>query len=234
MEKNASVGQAGQTSGNVAERNGCMDLSETSKQDPAVQLRPRTNAEARKMLADIKYREEAVEFAKKFLPRAYVEDHIRIKRKLSKKPRLAKEYVPSYPPKPWKLPKALQQWQNSVVANEGRPSVLLLACKTEWARSFGKPAEMGPKWYPDAFADGNTHLIMNNMMWGAGGPWAEILSCKPSFVVKRRGGNGKTYTLGKPVVVTCNRDNDPRKNPRVAALFKAEHVVAVDLRRKFF
>ncbi|KAI6263157.1 hypothetical protein MCOR19_000643 [Pyricularia oryzae] len=235
METNVAGGNAGQTSGNVVERTDSLVLDRTSEQVAAVHPRPRNQAEGLRTFRAIGNRDEAEAYAVQHLPRYFVENYKPMQRQLMKKRRQAKEYTPGYRQKPWKLPRALEQWKNNVVANEGGPSVLLLvgspgAGKTQWAKSFGRPVEMNRGWEPDAFADGSTHLVMNDMNWVPSGPWAELLSCRESFEVKgRRGKKNKTFTFGKPVIVTCNIDNDPRKIRRVAALFRGELVVVVEL-----
>ncbi|KAI6359563.1 hypothetical protein MCOR25_007013 [Pyricularia grisea] len=237
MEMHDPRGQADQTYGYVAEGTDSVGLGRSSEQKPAVRQEFRDMKEKSKFLRSIEYADEAEEFIKKEMPGYYVNCYKQVRVRLNKKRQRA---VPGYHQKPWKLPRALQQWQHNITANEGRPSVLLLVGsyktgKTEWAKSFGRPVEMTQKFDPNAFANDSTHLVMNDIVWGVraySGPWEEILSCKESFEMKCKGRkNKKTVTFGKPVIVTSNSDNDPRKNSLVAELFKGKHVVVVELKK---
>lgn len=158
---------------------------------------------------------------------------------LGTKRKRAVPYTPDFPVKPWRVPSQLLQWWKRNFAEDrgGRPHALLLigplrTGKTEWAMSWGRPGTMTKCWNLDVLKSDCTHVVLNDM--GRDFKyWREMLGCQMTFTATGKYRPQQTVQFGKPVIWTCNEDNDPRRWKNVAGYIKAAGVVVVTIRIGF-
>lgn len=190
----------------------------------------------------MEYAEEAKSFAIKHFPRRYVNNFCNYQAILAtKKPKPMEEHVPSFDVYPWRVPERLVRWRRDCLEGDGgrgKRGLLLIGPpmtgKTQWAKSFGRPAEMTNGWDMDALVDDCTHFILNDIRWDTFPYWRELLGKQDSFVATGKYRKMTRIKFGKPVIVTSNLDNDPRKNRDIRQYLSSVGIKVVAVRSKLF
>jgi hypothetical protein len=198
-----------------------------------------------KRVIEAEFREEAEKILREERPQDYVQKYGQIQAYLTA---TKKRKPPSDAGairgelQPWVLPEPLLRWKERYFAPDwvGRPKVLLLrgpsrAGKTAWAESLGdNPIVMGGLFSYDEVIPNATHVVLNDMQWEQFDYWREFLGCQLDFVIKGKYRVEKRVRLGLPVVVTCNKDNDPRLVPHIKAYLEDTGAVVVTLEGPLF
>lgn len=238
-KENPSVSSVGEMENLGSEGSRTRSDAENSEKvidQKTVVRRRMTEREKYRIFCDIEYQDEAKHFATKHLPNMCVLSFRKIDRKLSKKRRRTEMCVSTYQQRPWNVTAELTEWEKKAVAGAmgGMPTVLLLVGppktgKMEWAMSFGRPVKMIGMWNIDALTDDFTHLVLKNIRWREFPYSNEVLGCQGSFIAGGKYKKKRMIRFGRPVVVTCNNDNDPRKDKRVGGLFKGPGVMVIEV-----
>ena len=100
--------------------------------------------------------------------------------------------------------------------------------------SWGNPAHMTNGWDMDALTDDCSHVVLNDIDVKKFSYWREFLGCQMSFVVTAKWRRERTVRFGKPVIWTCNFDNDPRKVKIVGDYLKQVDIVVVEVDRPLY
>lgn len=189
------------------------------------------------------YREDADELLR-MRPEAYVTKYGQLQAFLATKKRkpVREEQQDVEGLEPWVLPEQLVRWKEKYFAPDwkGRPKVLLLrgpsrAGKTAWAESLGNnPMVLGGRFSYDEIIPNATHVVLNDIQWDKFDYWREFLGCQKDFVITGKYRVEKRVRLGVPVVVTCNKDNDPRLLPNIKAYLEDTGAVVVTLEGPLF
>ncbi|KAL2140874.1 hypothetical protein VTI28DRAFT_3165 [Corynascus sepedonium] len=186
--------------------------------------------------------EEADRILREGDPESYVWRHPAVAAFLRcKRPRLLEPHQPSFKPGQWKVPKQLLKWKHRNVLNkpEGRPQAVLLigpprTGKTEWARSFGLPCVMTHGWSYDAYDEDCTHVVLNDICLSEFPYWRVFLGGQSWLVSTGKYRPETRRRFGKPVIWTCNFDNDPRRNKEVAKYIASAGVLVVTVHKRLF
>ncbi|KAK1674638.1 hypothetical protein BDP55DRAFT_729646 [Colletotrichum godetiae] len=195
----------------------------------------------REAIASASYEEAKTLFETK-VPRDYVRNYCSYSAFLnSKKLKVAVPHKANFKVNDWAVPEELLQWKAANFDRDagGRPVALIIRgparCgKTEWAMSFGKPAEMTHSWCVDALSNDCTHLVLNDIDVKGFKRWREFLGGQRSIVVSGKYRHESVMEWGKPTIWTCNKDNDPRKDKHVREYLKNSPVVVVDVKKPLF
>ncbi|CCF45546.1 hypothetical protein CH063_14594 [Colletotrichum higginsianum] len=175
-------------------------------------------------------------------PREYIQRYGTMEKFIrSKKRKVAVEHVPDFPVKGWVVPPELLQWrkENFDIGRVGKPISLILIgpprCgKTQWALSFGRPAEMSNRFCFDALTEDCTHLVVNDFVVKHFKPWKEFMGGQMRVDATGKYRAEKVVEWGKPAIWTCNKDNDLRKNPAVKEFLASSSVVVVEIDRNLW
>jgi hypothetical protein len=134
----------------------------------------------------------------------------------------------------WNVPVEMEDWRRENVTDrgDGRAVPLILVGdsrlgKTEWALRVGpKPLVMSGQW--------NVKNYFRNFGSGKVQYWRELLGCQEFLDAHDRYTATKCIKWGFPLIVTCNRDNDPRLVPAIADYLKSAPCVVVELEERLF
>jgi hypothetical protein len=121
----------------------------------------------------------------------------------------------------------------------GRVRALLLigpayTGKTEWAKSFGRPCEMTHAWCMGKLVEDSTHVVLNDIDVDSFEYWREFLGCQKSFFGTGKYREERELRLDRPVIWTCNSDDDPRRKKVVRGYIAAADVQVVKIRGPLF
>ena len=163
----------------------------------------------------------------------------------TKRPESVKAHVPTFPVKPWRIPKEMQDWKDYYFPEtgerwRGRPKCLVIegksGCgKTEWAQSWGHPAKMMGGWNVDELVqEGLTHIVLNDINISDFPHVREMLGCQEYVTCGGKYRPQRTVKLGLPVVWTCNEENSPALSKKYAQYMEDAGVVHVKIRDKLF
>ncbi|KAF2179201.1 hypothetical protein K469DRAFT_597162, partial [Zopfia rhizophila CBS 207.26] len=112
--------------------------------------------------------------------------------------------------------------------------------KTEWAvRVRSRPIVISGQWNLRKYDPHATHVVLNDVdfaTFGAGKHvyWREVLGCQKQFEASDRYSRTRSVRWGFPVVVTCNRNNDPRLVPAVRRFLEHAPYVIIELSCSLF
>jgi len=138
----------------------------------------------------------------------------------------------------FRVPKIMDLWmQRYVVKREwtGRPKSLVIVGdpmvgKSAFAESQGRPIVMNSGWCLKSIFPGATHIVVSDVRPAAFGyqgksHWRDVLGGQERFNCRDFQQETRTVEWGLPCIWTCNFDNDPRKDPGVAAYIARVSVV---------
>ncbi|KJZ68833.1 hypothetical protein HIM_11773 [Hirsutella minnesotensis 3608] len=160
----------------------------------------------------------------------------------TKKTPSAMPHEPTYASLPWRHHPVLEKWKrdNFPVSRGGRPQCLVLIgpprCgKTEWALSFGRPAQMTGHWNFDELQKPDfTHVVLNDIVLRGFPHKRDLAGCQEWITATGKYREERTVKLGKPVIWTCNHDNSPLLDRELKRYMKASGVVVVRIKEKLF
>ncbi len=172
-------------------------------------------------------------------PRAYMLNYPALERAMAASKRLKSAVVERELPKgKFRVPMIMQLWLDRYVVRrewEGRPQSLVivgdpLVGKSTWAESHGNPIVMNSGWCLKSIFPEATHIVVQDVRPAAFGYqghsyWRDVLGGQASFNCRDFQQETRTVAWGKPCIWTCNFDNDPRKDPAVAAYLDKVAVV---------
>lgn len=187
-------------------------------------------------------RQEAELLFQKYFKRNYVLNHGQIDAYLrKKKPPPALRHEPDFPVKPWRVPATMLQWRKANFGpnRSGRPVPLVIVgdsrCgKTEWSLSFGFPVQMTGGWNVDELLKpGCTHLVLNDIDDVSKFPNArDFAGCQRYITVTGKWKPEMTLEWNRPVIWTCNKDNNVMNHPKIGPYLKQTGAVVVKLGKK--
>lgn len=159
------------------------------------------------------------------------------KRRQGASPALAHHH--DFDVQPWKPTVEMLEWERDNIDNSGskHSNVLVIVgpprCgKTEWAMSFGRPIEMGPRLkFKKMDKTGWTHLVVNDLH---GGP--HLMRALAKEMAKRRGKCAGQHPMdfSKPVIFTFDQDNKFWNNESFRGYLSDSGAVIVKVSRKLY
>ncbi|KAH7359481.1 hypothetical protein B0T11DRAFT_228457 [Plectosphaerella cucumerina] len=142
---------------------------------------------------------------------------------------------------PFVLPEKLLWWKEKYFATDwwDRPVLLLRGPsrtgKTKWAESLGdNPMVIVGRFSFDAVIPNASHIVLSDIRWDKFKYWREFLGSQEDFAVTDKLQGEKRVRLGVPVVITCNKDNDPRLVDYIRAYLEDTGAVVVTLEGPLF
>lgn len=123
------------------------------------------------------------------------------------------------------LPPAVKEWADRWIWNRGancteRPKSLIICGpsrygKTEWAKTLGKFIHMEQIFNLDNMRTDESYrfIVLDDLDWSSFPFWKAFLGCQRRFTLSdkyRQKVNIRNW--GKPCIVLCNEDNNPRLN----------------------
>lgn len=150
--------------------------------------------------------------------------------------------------KPWVLPPGLEEWkqQNIVSRPKGTRAVPLILIgpsrlgKTEWAvHAADKPIVMSGSWNLRNYIAEATHVVLSDVNFRSFGHngsvyWRGVLGCQDGFDASDKYMKRGYVKWDLLAIVTCNKDNDPRKVPEIAEYLQHAPVVVVEIVEPLF
>lgn len=143
--------------------------------------------------------------------------------------------------KPWKASDDMLKWKSDCMDNPGgkHPHVLVIVgpprCgKTEWAMSFGRPIEMGPRWNLDVLLKKDyTHLVLNDIHK----TFLYLREMASGQILKKVNGKykrGRIVNFDKPVIFTFDQDNEVWNDKKFRGYLLKSRAVIVETSEKLF
>lgn len=165
-----------------------------------------------------------------------------------KRPRGPKAWAPKFTPKPWVVPRALQEWRDANFAEDGSlldpppegryTSVLVLGDsktgKSNYFLSFGRPDHFRERFHLEKLTRGSTHLIVDDVRLEGVICWRALIGCQDLFSATDKYMRTLEVEFDKPTAWVCNFDMDPRKDPVFAEYARQCGLVVVELAGPLF
>lgn len=192
-------------------------------------------------LLEEKTREGAEVLLRKWFPKEYIFHYGQLEAFLKMKERApAVAYEPDFERRPFRIPARLAKWKREQFSptRKGRPRCVVIVGrsrtgKTQWGMSFGRPAVMTTGWNVDALTqEGITHVVLNDINLDKFPNARDMAGCQDLITVTGKYRSERTIKFGKPVIWTCNEDNDVTKHPVLEQYLKDTKAVVVRLRNK--
>ncbi|KAF6781256.1 hypothetical protein CSOJ01_16095 [Colletotrichum sojae] len=217
-------------------------FGERIEHEASVSLKRKRDDEVYREIVDEEDEEKARKLLREKFPKQYIYNFVNCREFLRSKARkVTLAHVPNFDAHTWVVPPEIVQWRKEMFSpgRQGRPVSLILVgpprCgKTEWALSFGRPAQMTNRWCMDALTDDCTHLVLNDINAKEFPLWREFLGGQMEFVAGGKYRPDKVMPWGKPTIWTCNYDNDPRKYAPLREYLEHSPVVVVKVTDKLF
>lgn len=143
---------------------------------------------------------------------------------------------------PWKVPEKLLKWKRDNIdnCNGRRPRSLVIigrphTGKTEWAMSFGRPIEMTGKWnLSEMLKTDYTHLVLNDIDFASFAYKRELAGCQRLITATGKYRGEHSIEFNKPVIFTCNKDNNVLKDRMLNEYLHESDAVIVKIRNALF
>ncbi|KAH7038422.1 uncharacterized protein B0I36DRAFT_316382 [Microdochium trichocladiopsis] len=140
------------------------------------------------------------------------------------------------------IPQAMLEWKAKWIDQPygaaERPQALVLTGptrtgKTAWAESFGNPLIVNTNFRLDDWREDCTHIVLNDVVLADFKYTREMLGCQRWFNGTDKFKPTVRLALGKPVIWTCNEDNNPLRK-KVWRKYAEDSVVQVKVTCSLF